>query len=744
MFITKFVTVTGGLLVVAALGGAGLVVGNAGREGSQQATGPIPRAVGPVARGAVPVPQAKKVQVDRWGDPLPPGAIARLGTVRFRTGGGYGFSELGFLADNKTVVSVTGGPSVEFWEAATGKLLREIRTDYIYIHSFALSPDSKYFAAQGAFPPEDNAPLGGATGIWETASGKKVRTMAPVDSDGDYRWVAFTADGKLLALESSSSKGKAVLRIEEAATGVELFRRPFPHRVGGNPAISPDGSLLVFAAAPNRDKFFLWKWQTAEEPREIKMPDFDGRPDYFGKSLAFSRDGKTLAECGDTFQHVVRLWDIASGRLLHKLEPPEREHPSPIAAVFSPDGKTLMVSTRSNTTGAVHIWDKATWKHLKRLELDREGGGQLAVSPDSRLLAGKGDGWLRVWDLASGKELAANEEAHFGPVNRIAVTGNQVVTASDDHTIRLWDATTGKQRLKLTHGHWVRALALSPDGTKVGSSSLDDTVCLWDVATGQKTYKLPGHGKLGGRRAVGFMPDGKQLLSWGDDMHLRKWDVATGKVVLDHALRPQGVKMPDEAELMNGASLFGLGDGTFSLDGKKVVLSMRTQFHVFDVATGKDLYQIPNEGGVAISLAISPDSRLFLASAWSKPTLTKLPSGHMQSSAARNHPISLWELSTRQLRKKVLLPDGGAGPVAFSPDNKFFAAATGEPDRRIRIWDMANGNEVGVIQGFRGSVTALAFAPDGERLISGMDDTTALVWDLKQKGPSTPAGLPGR
>ena len=63
--------------------------------------------------------------------------------------------------------------------------------------------------------------------------------------------------------------------------------------------------------------------------------------------------------------------------------------------------------------------------------------------------------------------------------------------------------------------------------------------------------------------------------------------------------------------------------------------------------------------------------------------------------------------------------------MAFSPDNKFFAAATGEPDRRIRIWDMANGNEVGVIQGFRGTVSALAFTPDSSRLISGTDDTSA-------------------
>src|SRR5262249_18395128 len=132
-----------------------------------------------------------------------------------------------------------------------------------------------------------------------------------------------------------------------------------------------------------------------------------------------------------------------------------------------------------------------------------------------------------------------------GNVALIAFAGDLVATTGDDHTIRFWEPATGKQRLKLTHGSWVRAFALSPDGTRLASSSLDDTVCLWDVATGRKIYKLPGHGRLGGRRAVGFTPDGKHFLSWGDDYYLRKWDVATGRALLEHALRPTGVQVPD-------------------------------------------------------------------------------------------------------------------------------------------------------------------------------------------------------
>jgi WD40 repeat protein len=72
--------------------------------------------------------------------------------------------------------------------------------------------------------------------------------------------------------------------------------------------------------------------------------------------------------------------------------------------------------------------------------------------------------------------------------------------------------------------------------------------------------------------------------------------------------------------------------------------------------------------------------------------------------------------------------------VAFSHDGKLFAEAGYEQDGPIRILDIAKGEEVGVLKGFRGHVRKLAFTPDGERLISAMSDTSAFVWDLAEIG----------
>src|SRR5215831_11722185 len=64
-------------------------------------------------------------RVDRYGDPLPAGAIARLGTVRWRHGDGASF--VAFLPGGKEVLSVGRDEFVRIWDAATGKEVRRFR-----------------------------------------------------------------------------------------------------------------------------------------------------------------------------------------------------------------------------------------------------------------------------------------------------------------------------------------------------------------------------------------------------------------------------------------------------------------------------------------------------------------------------------------------------------------------------------------------------------------------------------------
>jgi hypothetical protein len=52
------------------------------------------------------------------------------------------------------------------------------------------------------------------------------------------------------------------------------------------------------------------------------------------------------------------------------------------------------------------------------------------------------------------------------------------------------------------------------------------------------------------------------------------------------------------------------------------------------------------------------------------------------------------------------------------------------------VWDVVTGNVVRQLKGHDGSVTALAFAADGQTLVSGSSDTTLLTWDATRLNPT--------
>ena len=131
----------------------------------------------------------------------------------------------------------------------------------------------------------------------------------------------------------------------------------------------------------------------------------------------------------------------------------------------------------------------------------------MAISRDGQWLASIGFGeTANVWNLHTGEKMGREAIGHEFSIQGVQFSpdGKAVVTASDDGTIRIWDSATSHQERILRHGYWVRGMALSPDGKWIASNSLDNTVRLWDMATSKEVYRLPGHGRLGGKSPRGI------------------------------------------------------------------------------------------------------------------------------------------------------------------------------------------------------------------------------------------------
>jgi WD40 repeat protein len=658
--------------------------------------------------------------VDQAGDPLPAGAVARLGTVRFRHEAFFMHGRrIAFMPDRKTIVSVESPSVIRFWEAATGRVLREVHTGELSIRGFALSPDGTRIAVGGFLPFQKDEPTPGAVRVLDAATGKEVRTWARKDDDTDPCALAFTPDSRLLLSLGGRS---GILRVEEIVSGTELLRQRFPGTGTVALALSPDGTTLAALSGC----LYIWRWQSGEEPLERKEPRRAGR------GLCFSPDGKLLAELSGTT--AVLLWDVAAGRLLRKLEPGE-DTALRYDVAFTPDGKVAAATRpRRAWDGTVHFWDPATGRQLRRLEARGIELYGLAISADGRLLAAQTQHALRVWDLASGKPMDTDAEAHRDHVGGIATrVGGLVATASDDGTVRVWDAGSGRQRFCLDHGQWVRGVALSPDGKRLGSSGVgDDAVRLWDLETGREIYRVAGHGEHGGRRVVTFTPDGRRLLSWGDDFYLRVWDARTAKALREYHTLPTGIKIPEEdTELARNQRMTLGAHAAFSADGKVMALAVANRASVFDTDTGKEILAFETAQCMPHSAAISPDGRRLLLAGWGAQVETKLTDGATRVTIAEENPLELWDLTQGKRLRKVLLPGMFAGPAAFSADGATFAVAVEKPRPAVRLWEAATGAEKPAIA-VPVRASALAFTPEGRHLITALDDTTALVWELKK------------
>jgi serine/threonine protein kinase len=282
--------------------------------------------------------------------------------------------------------------------------------------------------------------------------------------------------------------------------------------------------------------------------------------------------------------------------------------------------------------------------------------------------------------------------------------GKTLATGMWDGTAILWDFATGRPRTVLRTGaSSSRATAISPDSQTVATGSADGVVRLWDAHSGQLRQELTGHHAP--VQAVTFSPDGKVLASGSWDHTVRLWDLPSGKPhILVPAFKEQVWSISYAPDGRSVAVAVGRAEPgrpgwveVVATADAKTLQSQQLPAYVRRVAFSPDGQQLAvgygEDGQVEIRSSAAGGKALASFRASSKPlqTLTYTPNGNHLLVAGSEGTAILWDPAGKQPRRLATFLGHTCYIyfAAISPDGRTLATGAGNPDRTIRLWDIA-------------------------------------------------------
>lgn len=356
-----------------------------------------------------------------------------------------------------------------------------------------------------------------------------------------------------------------------------------------------------------------------------------------------------------------------------------------------------------------------------RIRHDGSYDGNLAWLPDSRrFLTIWGD--IRLWDAATGtllrryasSELSAGLSAVASPDGRQFAASGSTAFSDQPPVVELFDVASGTRLLRIageTSGgrYGPSHRSYSADSRWLAVIGHDGAVSLHAADTGQLVWRPP---VVAATSAV-FDRDRGDLLIAGRDGTLSIWDPAT---------RTRRLRI--------GSGLRDRVHAFFAGSGRLIVMDGRGKIRVHDRASGRLIDAFGGHIGAIAASALSDDGRRLMTVAadgtkvWDTASGDQLLHVTCDCPPAENH---------------------------LDPSGRWLAARF---DRlRVGIWSLDSGRQVATLEGHSNNVNTAHFSPDGQRLLTGSNDGSAVVWNFRRppehqrtalphEAPLAPGGVP--
>jgi WD40 repeat protein len=562
---------------------------------------------------------APEVRVDVHGDPLPRGARARLGSLRF---------PLLFGSETAVAMHPTGQSYAFAWnrvisivDTSSGKVLRRLQAPKVFPSkkdsgAYGFMDDLRalvfFDAGTKIIAAEDRG-----LRVWDLKNGRESFRIPFSFGVSRYAYLVCSPDGKLASTGLSVrifdlsarrmvwqqasmhhgyplaflEQGKTLLTYEDSdkvcvrsSTDGKLLRS---FKVSGDsrPVSSPDGSFLACAG----DDGFAYLWRVATGKPVQKLGKLQERSNRF----VFAHDGKFLAWPQD--QGGLKLFDVATGKELRwfarKLKGTTGAfgYEKAVLSVALPNQHILAFT--NSQEHKLRFWNIDADRERPMPEGHRGSVSVLSYLPDGRTLAsGAADLTIRSWDVLTAKQKrqrAASEEEIEKLPSTIAPKHNWAAKFGGDNVV-LQEIPTGKNYSvdvkALASSMYATVGAFSADGKTVACAGQapkrKGQVILLETASGKKRLDVLVPDRV---LCVGFSPDGTVLATGGWDGLVCLWDARSGALIREFSHASADFPALSDGPTVRGAN-FWVEAVAFSPDGRTLASgSLDTTILLWDV-----------------------------------------------------------------------------------------------------------------------------------------------------------------
>jgi WD40 repeat protein len=105
--------------------------------------------------------------------------------------------------------------------------------------------------------------------------------------------------------------------------------------------------------------------------------------------------------------------------------------------------------------------------------------------------------------------------------------------------------------------------------------------------------------------------------------------------------------------------------------------------------------------------------------------------------ASGYHEVTIWKSDSGALSRRIGNVAQRTFDLAFSPDGRWLACASGTPGKvgEVKLFNATNGQLAKVLATIADAELCLAFSPDGRKLAAGGADNAIRIWDLNEEKP---------